>query len=102
MSSVWSLVSPQERSGLSLAYLLKCAHPSRKILHSTGRGADGAIGNGIVSGRTTVINNTAAFMVVVAAKRRTENATKMSKDKKLWRSNRPLLRFPPLSGGVAI
>ncbi len=31
-----------------------------------------------------------------------ENATKMSKDRKLWSSNRPSLRCQPLSGGVAI
>ncbi len=31
-----------------------------------------------------------------------ENATKMSKDRKLWNSNRPSLRCQPLSGGVAI
>ncbi len=31
-----------------------------------------------------------------------ENATKMSKDRKLWSKNRPSLRCPPLSGGVAI
>ncbi len=31
-----------------------------------------------------------------------ENATKMSKDGKLWSSNRPSLRSQPLSGGVAI
>ncbi len=30
------------------------------------------------------------------------NATKMSKDRKLWSSNRPSLRCQPLSGGVAI
>ncbi len=31
-----------------------------------------------------------------------ENATKMSKDRKLWSSNRPSLGCQPLSGGVAI
>ncbi len=31
-----------------------------------------------------------------------ENATKMSKDRKLWSSNRPSLRCQPLEGGVAI
>ncbi len=31
-----------------------------------------------------------------------ENATKMSKDRKLWSSNKPSLRCQPLSGGVAI
>ncbi len=31
-----------------------------------------------------------------------ENATKMSKDRKLWSSNRPSPRCKPLSGGVAI
>ncbi len=31
-----------------------------------------------------------------------ENATKMSKDRKLWSSNRPSLRCQPLSEGVAI
>ncbi len=31
-----------------------------------------------------------------------ENATKMSKDRKLWSSNRPSLRCQTLSGGVAI
>ncbi len=31
-----------------------------------------------------------------------ENATKTSKDKKLWSGNRPSLRCQPLSGGVAI
>ncbi len=30
-----------------------------------------------------------------------ENATKMSKDRKLWSSNRLSLRCQPLSGGVA-
>ncbi len=31
-----------------------------------------------------------------------ENSTKMSKDRKLWSSNRPSQRCQPLSGGVAI
>ncbi len=31
-----------------------------------------------------------------------ENATEMSKDRKLWSSNRPSLRCQPLLGGVAI
>ncbi len=31
-----------------------------------------------------------------------ENATKMSKDRKLWSSNRPSLRCQPLSGGVEV
>ncbi len=31
-----------------------------------------------------------------------ESATKMAKDRKLWSSNRPSLRYQPLSGGVAI
>ncbi len=31
-----------------------------------------------------------------------ENATKLSKDRKLWSKNRPSLRCQPLSGGVAI
>ncbi len=31
-----------------------------------------------------------------------ENSTKMSKDRKLWSSNRPSVRCQPLSGGVAI
>ncbi len=31
-----------------------------------------------------------------------ENATKLSKDRKLWSSNRPSVRRQPLSGGVTI
>ncbi len=39
---------------------------------------------------------------LLAANLSIENATKMSKDRKLWSSNRPSLRCQPLSGGVAI